>query len=242
VADLLFELPRLAAVYDVLDPDRSDLEVYCRIVDELGAKSVLDVGCGTGSFACMLAGRGVRVIALDPAGASLDVARAKPGAGSVTWVHGDVRALPSLTVDLATMTGNVAQVFVADDEWAATLRACWLALRPGGHLVFESRRPEDEAWTRWTRQTTLTRADLPDGGHVEHWVEVIDVRPATVSFRGTYTFEPGGDTYTSVSTLRFRSQAELSSSLEESGFEVEGLREAPDRPGREYVFIARRPR
>ena len=53
--DAIFEDPRLAAVYDPLDPDRSDLDVYVAIAQELGARSVLDVGCGTGTFACLLA-------------------------------------------------------------------------------------------------------------------------------------------------------------------------------------------
>jgi 2-polyprenyl-3-methyl-5-hydroxy-6-metoxy-1,4-benzoquinol methylase len=78
VADALFEHPRLAAVYDALDPDRSDLDAYALIVTELGAGLVLDLGCGTGTFALMLAERGVAVVGLDPAAASLDVARGKP--------------------------------------------------------------------------------------------------------------------------------------------------------------------
>jgi ubiquinone/menaquinone biosynthesis C-methylase UbiE len=64
------------------------------LVDELGARSVLDIGCGTGTFACMLAGRGIEVTAVDPAGAMLEVARAKPGADAVRWVHGDATTLP----------------------------------------------------------------------------------------------------------------------------------------------------
>lgn len=86
--DALFDDPRFARLYDPLDPDRGDLEVYAAMVREFGAKTVLDVGCGTGTFACMLAESGLEVIGLDPAQASLDVARAKPHADSVRWVWG----------------------------------------------------------------------------------------------------------------------------------------------------------
>jgi SAM-dependent methyltransferase len=241
VADPHFEIPRLAEVYDPLDPDRSDLQEYSRIVDELGARLVLDVGCGTGTFACMLAKRGKDVIGLDPAAASLDVARKKPGADRVTWVRGDLGALPGPCADLATMTGNVAQIFVSDDEWSTTLWACHRALRPGGHLVFETRVPEHQAWLRWTREATYTRAVLADVGAVEYWVEMTHVRGDIVSFRSTYVFESDGATYTSDSTLRFRGRAQIESSLREAGFDVKDVRDAPDRPGREFVFIARRP-
>lgn len=44
------------------------------------------------------------------------MAREKEGADRVTWIHGDVSALPPLHVDAAVMTGNVAQVFPDDDE------------------------------------------------------------------------------------------------------------------------------
>ena len=152
--DAIFEHPRLAQVDDPLDPDRSDLDAYVALVDELGARSVLDVGCGTGTLACTLAERGVDVAAVDPAQASLDVARTKRGAGQVRWIHGDATGLPAMQVDAAVMTGNVAQVFVTDEAWRATLSGIRAALRPGGWLLFESRVPARRAWERWIPERT----------------------------------------------------------------------------------------
>src|SRR5712691_8660974 len=131
MADNSFEHPRLAAIYDALDDDRSDLDVYVGIAEELGARCVLDVGCGTGTFALLLADRGFAVTGVDPARASLEVARAKPGGDRVRWIHGDATSLPLLQVDLATMTGNVAQAIVERADWDATLRGIYNALCPG---------------------------------------------------------------------------------------------------------------
>jgi hypothetical protein len=57
----------------------------------------------------LLACETLDVIGLDPAKASLDVARSTPGADRVRWIHGDVSVLPRLQVDLVTMTANVAR-------------------------------------------------------------------------------------------------------------------------------------
>ena len=238
--DSIFDDPRLARVYDPLDSDRSDLDVYAAIVDELGAASVLDVGCGTGTFACMLAERGIRVVGVDPAAASLDVARGKPGAASVEWLHADATALPPLGVDAAMMTGNVAQVFLTDDEWIATLRGIHAAVRDGGHLVFETRDPRRRAWERWTPEQTFVSVDVPDVGVVESWEEVTSVELPLVTFRSMTAFRRNGDVIESASTLRFRDRAEIEASLLEAGFDVLEVRDAPDRPGAELVFIARR--
>src|SRR4051812_40090224 len=118
--DPIFADPRLAAVYDPLDPDRSDLDVYLAVARELGADSVLDIGCGTGTFACLLAAAGFTVTGIDPAEASLAVARSKPEAVRVSWIHGYADQAPPLGVDLVTMTGNVAQVFLTDAEWSSS--------------------------------------------------------------------------------------------------------------------------
>jgi ubiquinone/menaquinone biosynthesis C-methylase UbiE len=99
--DAIFAEPRLARIYDLWQGDRVDLPHYLAIAAELGARRVLDVGCGTGNWACMLAERGFEVVGLDPAEASLDVARARPGGQQVRWIQGDVTSLPALAVDLA---------------------------------------------------------------------------------------------------------------------------------------------
>ena len=240
--DAVFDDPRLAAIYDALDPDRSDLDAYLAIVDELGARSVLDLGCGTGVFALLLAERGVRVIGVEPAGASLDVARAKPGADRVTWIHGDASAIPaSVSVDLVTMTANVAQVFVTDEDWLRTLGAIHAALRPGGHLVFETRDPAARAWEGWTEETTRGTTDVPGVGRVTDWVQVTEVLDdgAIVTFESPNVFEADGTVIISRSTLRFRSRDAVEASLRASGFSGDDVRDAPDRPGRELVFVAR---
>lgn len=240
MVDAHFAEPRLARIYDPLDADRSDLDVYAALVHDLGARSVLDVGCGTGTFACLLAVRGRDVTGVDLAPASLAVARRKPGADRVRWVCGDATTLPPLAVDVAAMTGNVAQVFLGDDDWATTLRGIGAALRPGGWLVFETRDPAREAWRGWTRERTHRRVDIPDAGVVETWIELTDVRLPLVSFRTTFVFEADGAVLTSDSTLRFRTRAEVADSLGAAGFAVHEVRDAPDRPGQELVFVARR--
>ncbi len=241
VPDAIFEHPRLTAIYDLLEPDRSDLKVYVGIALELRARRVLDVGCGTGTFALLLAERGLEVAGVDPAGGSLEVARAKPGADRVRWVHGDATALPALQVDLATMTGNVAQAIVEPSDWAATLRGLYGAMRPGGYLVFETRDPAYRGWREWNRADSYRVSEIPGVGAVQSWVELTDVSGPVVSFRWTYLFEDDGVALTSDSTLRFRERAEVEAALLGHGYSLEEVRDAPDRLGREFVFFARRP-
>lgn len=241
MTDDAFAHPRLAALYDPLDPDRSDLDAYVGMAEEFGAHRVLDIGCGTGVFALMLADRGKEVVGVEPARASLDVARAKPGGERVRWICGDASGLPPLRVDLATMTANVAQAIADPGAWQATLRGAHAALRPGGRLVFETRVPARRAWEEWTGEKSRSVTEVPGTGAVETWVDVTEVSGPLVTFRWTYRFAVDGQVLTSDSTLRFREREEIESDLEVAGYVVEDVREAPDRPGREYVFVARRP-
>jgi ubiquinone/menaquinone biosynthesis C-methylase UbiE len=242
--DPCYAHPRLAAVYDALDADRGDLAAYLDAAVEFGARHVLDIGCGTGVFALLLAARGIGVTGVDPAGASLDVARAKPGAERVRWVHGDAADLPpeaAAAFDLATMTGNVAQGITGPQAWTRALRGAHRALRPGGRLVLETRDPARRAWEEWTPELTRKAVHIPGAGLVETWQEPVAVRADLVTFRSTYVFAADGAVLTSESTLRFRDRGEMAADLAAHGFATEEVRGAPDRPGREFVFVARRP-
>jgi ubiquinone/menaquinone biosynthesis C-methylase UbiE len=240
VPDAIFAHPRLAPVYDVFDGDRVDLTAYVSIAGELGADRILDVGCGTGCLAVLLADSGRTIMGVDPAAASLEVAKSKDVTGRISWVHGDVTAAPPFGADLAVMTGNVAQVFVTDEDWARTLQGIAAVLRPRGHLVFETRRPDRRAWDQWAADTALVSVDVPGIGPVERRREVTDVSLPFVSFRYTYRFQADGTVVTSDSTLRFRGRDELEASLVTAGYRVLDVRDAPDRPGHEFVFVTQR--
>jgi hypothetical protein len=75
---------------------------------------------------------------------------------------------------------------------------------------------------------------------VRAWEEVTDVSGQLVSFRSVFVFEADGTTVTSQSTLRFRERDEVAASLEVAGYRLDEVRDAPDRPGLEFVFITRR--
>jgi SAM-dependent methyltransferase len=242
--DAIFDHPRVAGVYDPLDPDRSDLDTYVDLVDEFGATAVLDVGCGTGTLGCLLADRGIRVLGVDPARASVDIARSKVGADRVTWVVGiapDVAAEPSHRnqYDLATMTANVAQVFLEDHDWLATLQSVRACLRPGGRIAFESRVPSDQGWKRWTKELTYQIVDVEGEGPVEDWVHVTNVDGEFVTFESPTIFLADGERVESMTTLRFRSREQFNHSLLESGFTEIEVRDLPYAPGRGWLIIAR---
>ena len=63
---------------------------------------------------------------------------------------------------------------------------------------------------------------------------------SVVRFRGTWVFAADGAVLTSDSTLRFRTRHEVEADLTEHGYAVDDVIDAPDRPGCERVFVARR--
>ena len=110
-----FNDPRLVPVYDPLCPWGPPDDFFLALAGEHPGSRILDLGCGTGRLALALADAGHIVTGVDPARASLEAARAKPGAVRVTWLEGTSTILPNAAFDLAVMNSHVAQ-FMVDDR------------------------------------------------------------------------------------------------------------------------------
>lgn len=118
-------------------------------------------------------------------------------------------------------------------DWLSTLDAVRGCLRPGGWFVFETRRPEARDWENW--DVAPTPVPLPDGREAVVTRTVTEVALPLVTFEGSITI--GREVLRSTSTLRFRERHELERDLGDHGFSVVEVREAPDRPGKELVFL-----
>jgi SAM-dependent methyltransferase len=216
--DAIYADPRMAGLYDAFNPPAADTAFYARLA---GAerRRILDLGCGTGRLACLLAERGHAVTGLDPAAAMLAAARRRPGGTRVRWVEADARDFAlGERFDLAVMTGHAFQVFLTDEDIAGVLRTVRRHLAPGGRFAFESRNPRAREWEEWTAEASRERARVDGVGVVEVEYDVTAVEGDRVTFETRYRLLAGAERLTGTSTLRFLSQQEIADHLARAGF------------------------
>ncbi len=238
-----FNHPDLVAVYDAQFGWTRDDDFFLSLVNQTPSARVLDLGCGTGRLALGMSAAGHTVTGIDPAVASIEAARRKPGADAVRWVVGTSSAAPSESFDVAVMTSHVAQFMTSDAEWANVLDDVRRGLVAGGRLIFDSRDPRARYWEHWNPAESRHRVTLPDSTDVTVWTEVTRLEAGLVHFSIHYTF-PDDRELLSSSTLRFRSEEELRCSLHEHGFVVDqiygGWRGEPVGEGDgEFIVVAR---
>jgi SAM-dependent methyltransferase len=216
VIDDPYRDPDLVELYDLDNPGGEDHAYYRALADEIDARSIVDLGCGTGLLTRSLARPGRTVIGVDPSRTMLDYASRQVGSESITLIHGDASALPhDGTVDLAICTGN-AIMHVSPEDLTSTLTSLAAALRSGATLSFDTRNPAYRSWERWTREATYTERDIT-AGHLREWLDVTDVRDGRVVFDAHNVFPDGVDrVYTSI--LFFRTAEEFHSELDSAGF------------------------
>jgi SAM-dependent methyltransferase len=105
-------------------------------------KRALDLACGTGTLALLLAAEGWQVVGLDSSAPMLAEARAKARclpAASLRFVQADMRRghpdLPAAGFDLATCTYDSLNYMRTPEDLAACFRIAARALAPGGLYV-----------------------------------------------------------------------------------------------------------
>ena len=121
--DALYQNQKLVAAYDAINQSREDFDFYIAEIPNPPA-AVLDIGCGTGTFALDLANRGYDVTAVDPAPNMIALAAQKDTGRSVTWVTGSVADLDmDMKCDAAVMTGHAFQCLLEDIEISSLFEA-----------------------------------------------------------------------------------------------------------------------
>ncbi|MFI6166719.1 methyltransferase domain-containing protein [Nocardia sp. NPDC051052] len=221
MVDRVFSEARLAAVYDRFNPweGRGDFTFYLPLV--MGARSVLDVGCGTGELLrrARRDGHFGRLCGVDPAAGMLEVAR---GQGDIEWVLGDAGAVRGWErqFELVVMTGHAFQVLVGDAELRSMLAAVASVLTDDGRFAFETRNPLVREWETWNRRYSEVVSDA--AGEVVRCVcEVAEpVEGDLVSFTHTFTSARWERPEVSHSTLRFLDSDALAGFLSAAGLVV----------------------
>jgi SAM-dependent methyltransferase len=233
------------AAYDELNPADDDYRFYAALAVSAGVSRAVDLGCGTGTLARLIASGGVSVTGVDPDPDMLRVARSRDPEGRIDWRLGYSDAIDPETAELAVMSGHVAQVFTDDGAWLAALRDLHRALTPGGLLAFESRNPGARKWEAWTRELTLRTVETAEG-NVEFWHETAAVDLPLVSYD---TFDRNlrtGESTVTRDVLAFRDERALRVSLKDAGFEVGNVygdwdQAPPSATAPELIVIARKP-
>lgn len=134
-----------AGWYDTLYREK-DYSGECDYLERIFAgrggsvKDVIDLGCGTGGHAVLLAKRGYQVTAVDRSAAMLEAARAKAelAGAEVNFRLEDIARLEwRESFDAAIAMFAVTGYLSADGKMADYLAGVWRALRPGGVFIFD---------------------------------------------------------------------------------------------------------
>ena len=137
-----------ASVYDDIyghKDYRGECDLVARLCDEYSngkVRRLVDLGCGTGSHAFDLAGRGYHVTGIDISSAMLAEAQKKLSraktAGNVRFIQGDIATIrPNGDFDAALMLFSVLGYSIENQVLANLLSHVRDMLRSGGLFIFD---------------------------------------------------------------------------------------------------------
>jgi len=174
-----------SAYYDLLYQDKdyaSEADYIASLIKahHPAAKSLLDLGCGTGKHAALLKGHGLEVCGVDLSDTMLDKARQNhPG---IPFHAGDARQVRlGQSFDVVTSLFHVASYQTSNGDFESYLATAKAHLNPGGLFIFDfwygpgvlSDRPLVRVKRMQNDQIKVTRIAEP---RLNSLTNVVDVR------------------------------------------------------------------
>lgn len=164
-----------ADFYDLTDADRgASIDFYRRLVTDQ-TRSLLELGCGTGTITIALATAmqartggpdTIRVVGLDQSREMLRVARSRDP--HIDWVLGDMRA-PNIDgpFDLVISPFNTLQYLLRDEDLAQAFRSVRHLISDRGIFAFDIYQPNPEYLANPQTDRLARSVTDPDGRRLE---------------------------------------------------------------------------
>ena len=233
---------------------RRDVPFWRQLALQAGGP-VLELGCGTGRISIPLGRAGVPLVGLDRSAPMLLRARQRIKRGRlqsrVRLVRGDIRHLPfAAPFALVMAPYGMLQSLLRERDLAATLKAVYAALEPGGTFGMELV-ADLPAWEEYRQRVSLKGWRRGKSGAHVTLVETVrqDRAKGLTIFDQEFAERIGGRRRVHRFALTFRtlSVPQIARRLEKAGFEVEALlgdyQGGPwDRRADVWMVIARKPR
>jgi SAM-dependent methyltransferase len=225
----------LDSVEDLLGPRLSAMEVeeIARVLGLGPGDRVLDLACGHGRHARVLAGRVESLVGMDRSREYLRRAVRPPPPGplprragerekAALFVRGDVRALPFREGAFDAAFSWYASLFMFDDPTnAACLAGLARVIRPGGRLLVHHANPAALA----ARPLDAARRTLPDGTLVEE-TSSFDARTG-VDRCTRRLVRPSGAALAGTAELRYYTLSEWGPLSRSAGLRITDATETP---------------
>lgn len=134
---------KFAQYYDVLYMDKNyaqECDFIERQIRQFGprnAKTVLDVGCGTGVHAIEMARRGYTVTGVEPSPHMIEKAHEKNVGGKVTFMNGYVHDSPEQPYDVVMAVFNVVNCLEDREQMLSLFKAIRARMREESLFIFD---------------------------------------------------------------------------------------------------------